>query len=308
MGSIQPLQLTASPAESYKLLEMLERWSEGISGLNSVVRGSPEGALKGASGAAMALLASQAIKFSMGLQMSVNDLMENVATATVEFLQTFANTPRMATIAGKTNKGYMREFQGKDLTGINRVVIAQSSALSKTTSGRLEIARDLLQAQKIRTPEEYLQIVTTGTLQPLIEADQSELMLIRSENESLREGRPVRAMATDAHGLHAREHKTVINDPALRSDPKAADTLGATLAHIQEHIDLGRQTDPALLMAIGEQPLGPPSQAPAPGGNPAPMPAPGPGPSQQEMPQMPSMPQNPLTGEQFNNQDGGGVI
>jgi hypothetical protein len=115
-------------------------------------------------------------------------------------------------------------------------------------------------------------------------------------------------MATDAHGLHAREHKTVINDPALRSDPKAADTLGATLAHIQEHIDLGRQTDPALLMAIGEQPLGPPSQAPAPGGNPAPMPAPGPGPSQQEMPQMPSMPQNPLTGEQFNNQDGGGMV
>lgn len=307
MGSIQPLQLTASPAESYKLLDMLEKWAEGISGLNSVVRGSPEGALKGASGAAMALLASQAIKFSQGLQMSVNDLMENVATATVEFLQTFANTPRMATIAGKTNKGYMREFQGKDLTGINRVVIAQSSALSKTTSGRLEIARDLLQAQKLRTPEEYLQIVTTGTMQPLIEADQSELMLIRSENESLREGRPVRAVATDAHGLHCREHKTVINDPGLRSDPAAEPTLKAALAHIQEHIDLSGQTNPALLLAVGEQPMAPPpGPPPAPQGNPAQMPPPGI--NTEAMPDMPQMPQNPLTGEQFNNQDGGGMI
>jgi hypothetical protein len=308
MGEIKPLQLTASPAESYRLLEMLERWGEGISGLNSVVRGSPEGALKGASGAAMALLASQAIKFSMGLQMSVNDMMENVATATVEFLQTFANTPRMATIAGKTNRGYMKEFQGKDLTGVNRVTIAQAAALSKTASGRLEIARDLLQAQKIRTPEEYLQIITTGTLQPMIEADQSELMLIRSENESLRDSRKVVAVKTDAHGLHIREHKTVVNDPTMRFGPESADMTEATLVHIQEHIDFLKNTDPALLALIGEQPIAPMAPPPPPPGNPAEMPPPGPGPSLDQMPSDPNMPQNPLTGEQFNNIDGGGMV
>lgn len=306
MGTIQPLQLTASPAETYKLIEMMERWSESISGLNSVVRGAPEGALKGSSGAAMALLASQAIKFSMGLQMSVNDLMENVGTATIEFLQTFANTPRMASIAGKSKRGYMKEFQSKDLTGINRVVIAQSSALAKTTSGRLEMARDLLQAQKIQTPEEYLQVVTTGQLEHVTEADQSELMLVRSENERLREGQPVRAIATDHHGLHIREHKVVVNDSSLRSSPDAEPILASTMAHIQEHIELGRTTDPALLQAIGEQPIAPVAP-PAPQGGAPKVADPMPGPAPQEMPEMPQMPQNPLTGEQFNNQDGGGM-
>ena len=315
MGTIQPLQLTASPAESYKMIEMMERWSESISGLNSVVRGAPEGALKGSSGAAMALLASQAIKFSMGLQMSVTDMMESVGTATIEFLQTFANTPRMASIAGKSSRSYMREFQSKDLTGINRVVIAQSSALAKTTSGRLEMARDLLQAQKLQTPEEYLQVVMTGTLQPVVEADQSELMLIKAENEGLREGKPARAIATDKHNLHIREHKVVVNDPLLRSSPEAQPILDATMQHIQEHIDLGRTTDPALLLSIGEQPIapppgppGPPPPGPGPQGQAPQVADPRPGPAPQEMPNMPQMPVNPMTGDQFNNQDGGGVI
>jgi hypothetical protein len=308
MGTIQPLQLTASPAETYKLIEMMERWQESISGLNSVVRGAPEGALKGASGAAMALLASQAIKFSMGLQMSVNDLMESVGTATIEFLQTFANTPRMASIAGKSKRGYMKEFQSKDLTGINRVVIAQSSALAKTTSGRLEMARDLLTAQKIATPEEYMQVVMTGQLEHVTEADQSELMLVRSENERLREGQPVRALATDHHGLHIREHKIVVNDASMRSSMDAEPILDATIAHMQEHIELGRTTDPALLAAIGEQPIAPPPAPSMPEGGAPKVAEPMPGPAPQELPGMPQMPQNPLTGETFNNQDGGGMV
>lgn len=319
-GKIEALQLTASPPETYNFLALLEKWGEGATGLNSVARGNPEGSLKGASGSAMALLAAQAIKFSMGLQMSANDLLESVALGTIEFLQTFAKTKRMATIAGKNNRSYMKQFTKDDVAQINRVICQQTSALSKTTSGRLEMARDLLGAQKINTPEEYMQVVTTGTLQPLIESDQSGLMMIRSENEALREGRPIRAILTDRHDLHIREHTVVTNDPELRTmaigDPAAQAVVDAALAHAQEHIDLWQNMDPALAQLLGIPPAPPPpGMAPpaAPGQQP---PLPGDAPAAEVMatpeavagnqaPDSPRMPTNPLTGEQVNPIPGG---
>ncbi len=67
-------------------------------------------------------------------------------------------------------------------------------------------------------------------------------------------------------------------------------------AHIQEHLDLLRVTDPALLAMLGQQSTAP--QAPA--GGQAPIEGPNvPVDEGSETSRMPSMPTNPLTGEKY---------
>jgi hypothetical protein len=89
----------------------------------------------------------------------------------------------------------------------------------------------------------------------MTEDTQSELLLIKSENESLVDAEPIMAVATDQHSLHIKEHTCVLADPDLRKDPAL---VQRTLMHIQEHIDLLRGVDPQLLAMMGEQSLMPP--------------------------------------------------
>ena len=111
----------------------------------------------------------------------------------------------------------------------------------------------------------------------------NELLLIKSENERLMEGEEVMAAAIDAHRMHIMEHKAVLADPDLRKD---ADLARNVLGHIQQHIDLLRNTDPDLLMLLGEQPLNPPGAPPnGPQGPQEPMGAPQGGPNS-PMPEM----------------------
>jgi hypothetical protein len=106
-----------------------------------------------------------------------------------------------------------------------------------------------------------LSVIETGKLEPLIEAEQAELLNIRSENELLQSGRPATVIALDNHQLHIREHKVVLDDPAAREDPNVTQ---ATLAHIQEHLAQWQAlsaAQPALLQVLGLQPI-PPSPMP----------------------------------------------
>lgn len=323
-GKPEGLNLTNTPPEIFKFLEYLEHLQETLSGVNSVARGNPEASLK--SGAALALVQSMAIQFASGLQHAYATLLESLGTAVVNILQDFAKTPRMAAIAGKSKRAYMLEFSGKDISNINRVTVDLGNPLSRTTAGKVQMAENLLQAGLITEPDQYIQVLTTGNLEPMIEGKQAELMLVRSENEKLSEGETVMAAATDAHKLHIHEHKVVIASPESRSNPQI---LQNTLMHIQEHITLLRTTDPGLLTMIGETPIAPmmPPGMP-PGGPPPGMAGPPPGtappepggespeqaplldatpPMQTEAEKvnMPNMPNNPLTGERFNVVSGG---
>jgi hypothetical protein len=262
-GKIEPLQLTMSSPETYSMLDRVERNMSVFSGINDVVRGDPEANLR--SGNALALVAAQAIKFNSGLQNSYARLLEDVGTATLEFLKKFARSPRFAFIVGKNHRSMMKEFTGEQLSGVSRVEVQIASALSKTQAGRIQIADNLLQAQMIKRPEQYLAVIETGKLEPIVEAEQAELLNIRSENEMLQAGSPPVIVALDNHMLHIREHKTVIDDPAARENPAV---VQATLNHIQEHLMQWQQlsaTQPALLQVLGMQPI-PPMPMPPPEG------------------------------------------
>jgi len=258
----QKLDLLQIPAEIFNFATMLIQNQETISGVNSVARGNVPHQM---SGTAMALVANQALTFSSGVQHSLNTLLEHVGSSLIELLQTFATVPRVAQIVGKTKKSYMKQFKCDDLKGISRVVVESTNALTKTTAGKVEIANNLLQSKLITTPEQYIQVVTTGTLEPLTEFDNAQNMLIRLENEQLTEGKPQQVVAIDLHELHVREHSVVLANPDVRNNPQV---LQVTLDHIQQHINQAKSTDPALMFMLKQQPL---PQAPpqAPQQNPA---------------------------------------
>lgn len=247
----EPLNLTSTPAEVFKFIEQLEHVMETISGINATVRGNPEYSLK--SGSALALIQSQAIQFASTLQESYAHLVEDVYTDMLSLLQLHADSERQVVITGKFNRSYIASFKSDDLRGVKRVVVDVGPAVGQTLAYRTEVARDLLSAGVIKKPEEYLAVVNTGRLEPLIEGDNAELMLIQKENEFLKEGKPVYALPIDRHLLHITEHRCAIADPEARMDPARVKAISD---HVMEHMQF--LADPSfapLMMVLGETPL-----------------------------------------------------
>lgn len=333
-GKPEALTLLNTPKEIFDLISKLETLMEVLSGVNSVVRGQPEASLK--SGAALALVASQAIQFNSGLQKSYTQLLEDTATAVIIYLQKFANTKRVAVIAGKANRTYMKEFTQADISDVGRVTVDVGNPLSRTTAGKVQIAEDLMSKGLLDRPEQYFQVLSTGRLEPAYENEQAQIMLVRAENEKLGDEQsqleqandpntgqpimgpdgkpmvipPVHALATDDHVMHIKEHQVVLASPEARANPVIVQN---TLAHLQEHMDLLRTSDPLLLSLLGQ----PVVQAPP---SPPDTPPPGKGdkgktsevtdasnPVTKEAGKVkqPSMPTNPQTGEKYNPQTGG---
>jgi hypothetical protein len=260
-GQIRPLNLTQTPKEIFDYIQMLEKSMETISGVNAVARGNPDPNLR--SGNALALVQSMTLQFMSGLQQSYVALIEDLGTGLINILKDYATVPRVAAIVGKTNRTYMKEFTGDDLSSINRVIVEVGNALARTTAGRVEMAEQLLQMGLIKTPQQYFSVMNTGNLDVMTEDEQAQLFLVKGENEYLVEGKPVTALFIDDHQLHINEHGAVLSDPEMRLNPEV---IARTLAHIQEHIDLlrgsrqtefGPQANADYLQIVGQQPLAP---------------------------------------------------
>lgn len=259
-GKVESLNLTQTPAEIFNFMGQIEKLMETISGVNSVSRGNPEASLK--SGAALALVQSMAIQFSQNLQRAYAQLIEDTGTGTINILKDFAAVPRVAAIAGKSNRPLMRDFTGDDLNAINRVTVNMGNPMTSTIAGKTNLAETMLQNGLIDNPDQYIQVITTGRLEPIIEGKQAQLLLIKGENEMLAENQPVRALITDSHQQHILEHTTVLANPEIRMDPNNP-IVAATLAHIQEHLDMMNNPEVQRLMAILHKEVVPSQQPPA---------------------------------------------
>lgn len=281
---------------------------EAISGVNSVARGNIEG--KDLSGAAMALLQSMAIQYNNGLVRAVNRLTEDSGNDIIQLTQDFAKEPRMGMIIGANNKYMMKSYSGKDIKSIQRVYCRQSNPLKDTTSGKIMILDKYMQIPGVVTSGgQITEILETGQLDSTTEQDRNALLAIDQENEALMMGETPIAVFTDHPLEHLKRHAKVFASPEDRKDP---DLIRRARDHCTQHIVLWQQTEPAILQALGIPPFQPgmmgmvpppPGEAPPPSNGSAPTP---PGPNQaKEVPGGPNMPQNPLSGENFNNQTGG---
>lgn len=265
----ESIQLCQTPKEVFDFINMLKADMETLTSINSVVRGDPAASLR--TGAALALVQSSALQFLSPLSRSYTELIEEIGTSIITILQDYAKTPRMVAIVGKSNKTALQQFEGTDIANICRVYVDEGNPLSKTIAGRMELAQQMIQYQVIKNPNQIIQVLETGRLDALDEDVESELNLMRDENETLMAGGTPQAIAIDDHKQHIWEHRKPLQDTELRKDP---DLVKRVLAHIQQHIELLRDTDPQLLQLVMQQPLppenppGPPPGSPPQGGPP----------------------------------------
>jgi hypothetical protein len=277
------LQLLGTSPQSFQLITMLENLMETLSGINSVTRGNPEANLK--SGTSLAMVQSMAVQFISGLQQQYVCLLEDVGTGLINILKDYATTPRVASIVGKSNKAYLKTFQSEDLQEVNRVIVDVGNPLAKTTAGRMEIAQQLMQMKPDEfSVSQFIQLINTGNLDVITDRSTKKLNQLEMENDRLMAGTPVKAFAFDDHIEHIKEHTSLLDDPDIRDNDELN---AAVLQHIQEHVDLSRNTDPAVQQALGHQVLPPLPPPPGPvdaQGNPLP-------PDQGAGPQVPGAPQ-----------------
>lgn len=290
------IQLTATPSELFKNVESVKGAMTELSGLNSVITGAES---KDLSGAAIGRYQSMAIQFSSNFQQSWAELQEDNGTFLLHLLQNFANTKRVTAIAGKSNRGAMKSWTGKNIDQIERLVCDLGNPAFRTFSGRIDTADKLLDKGLIKDPTQYMQLIKTGNIDPMFESPLSKLELIRKENEMLMDGIGVKALVGDSHIQHAIEHRVILDDPDIRTladqgDPLAMKIVQLTLAHIDEHKQLALTQDPFWFAVSGEQPPPPPMMPPpGPDAPPPPQGGPGPEPSIQPEPEMQQPPGAP---------------
>jgi hypothetical protein len=253
------LNLLATAQETFTFLQMLEGKMETISGVSSVTRGSPDPAQNLRSGNALALVQSMAIQFISGLQNQYVQLIEDLGTGLIEILKDYASAPRVASIIGKGNKAYLKEFKSTDLSEINRIIVDVGNPLARTTAGRVQIAEQLMQMKPYEfSIEQYIQVINTGRIEVMTDDSVDQENLIQQENERLLQAIPTKVLVVDEHMLHIKKHRTLLSDPLLREDDATAEVI---LNHINDHIQALKTTDSALLAALGQQSMA--SQAPS---------------------------------------------
>jgi len=241
------VNLTKLPDGWKDLLQIIESWMTKQVGSNDVARGDPT-AVK--SGAMAAVFVQSAIEFSGNLEEHRTQLIEDSLDLLISILKAYAHAKRIVEIAGKDKEYMLKEWSSKDIDGASRVVVDTGNAMQRTLPGRMELGEKFL-AMEGQTDlfSSYVEVVTTGKIDPIIARPQRQRMLIRRENDILSRGpkliyrdEPVLDPMTGAPLVDPMTGMPVMQQvPAgIEPDEKTGEVLVATLSdfhhdHIAEH-------------------------------------------------------------------------
>jgi hypothetical protein len=334
-GGLEPkaVQLTQSPPEAFKLIEMVDGKQRQLLGLNGTVLGQPEGA--NLSGAAMSMLASMAIQANSSPQATYAQVAKEAGNILIEVFQDFFDTEHKIRIAGKA-QGYMaREaaFTGDAVKNVNNVSVRIANPLSQSVAGREQIFDKYMKVQAesdgriqiIKTAEDVQQLLDNGRIEGLTDATRDQALLVEAENEALSRGEPVDALLGDDDLYHCKHHRSVVTSVEARKDEAL---LNNALEHVYKHYMNAFGTDPEMdktampdvyrlnmMTLFGVTAPVTAAPPPGPGAGPGGPPGAGSGPPGASPPPttpvpegMPSMPTNPMTGQEFDPTTGGGVV
>lgn len=275
-----PINFTAISPDTWKAADLYVRAMEYLSGVNSTRRGQPEASLR--TGKALQIIAAQAIEASSSFSESYRQMTEELATHMVRCLMKYGRGERLVSIVGRNNLPSLETIDTQNLSKIDRVMVESVNPLTGTLFGRIAVADDLADKQLVKNLREYMALQTSGTIEPLLEFEQSSLNLVHEENELLRQGMGVLASELHPHVLHVKEHSTILSNLKNAADDPIRN---AVIAHIMDHIRLWTspdQTVQALQAALSGEPppfviappgmMGPggPGGPPPPGGQPPP--------------------------------------
>lgn len=267
-GKPEALQLTQTAPEIFKFADTLRSHLMELSNINGALRGDPPPGVT--SGTAIATLTTNAVEFVTTMARAVDRATEEVLNLCVTTYKVFGGDSQVIRMVGKANQWVVKEFKSDDLMPFERVILRPVNPLTVSAAGRMQLAEQLNQNHFIKTPQQMLEVLTTGNLEVLYQDDVSELDLIVKNNEELLDGKMPIILATDNHPLAMYRALALLHDPEVRRSSKV---VGNILQYVQQHEDLMKNTDPVLqsIAATGQvpppqpAPAGPPPQGPPPG-------------------------------------------
>jgi hypothetical protein len=271
------------------------------SGLNQVALGTGGDS---ASGDALAMMHSLAIQSTSRLQASYADMFAEAMFAVIKRYRTFATSERLISITGKGSRARVKRWTGASLASIDSIKVEMRAAIMRTASGRQQVAKEWLTSGLITNPEQYMQVLTTGSLTPVTDIPLTERALIEHENEMMADGGQPVVSPTHNHPLHIQEQSAALLNPEVLADPARQQVV---VNHLMEHLTTWAQVSmatPDLLAALNIPPapsaamlsgaMGQPPGGGNPGGGPAGKPEPAP-------------PNQPAALEEANVPPGGGM-
>lgn len=229
-----PLMLAQQADGIGDFLQLLFRRGETLSGINSVVRGDPESSLK--SGKALGIVQAQAVQFQSQLAASYTQFLQNIGNFMLKVFRKYATSERVVQIIGKDQVAQSKNWSADTFGPIDRVTAELVDPAMRTLGYKTDLAMFMAQNQMTTTPQEFLTVLETGTLKPMIKAPMSELNNIHQENDDLMNGMPgqeVPVLFTDNDDLHIAEHKCLVDSPATRRDSEITQNV---LMHIDAHM------------------------------------------------------------------------
>ncbi len=284
-GAPTILNLLATPKEIFDYNNKVDEEMEKISGINGALRGTPPPQV--GSGTAMALLTTQAQTFNTQVENAYIDCLQDIANQVLKIIGSFMPETDIIPMVGLKEEFAISSFKAMELAKIQTVKILTGNALSKSPAGRLAIAQDMMNSGQI-SPQEYTEVVQTGSIKSKMEDVTAQDALIQFENQQMIQGLPVQVLLLDNPLKHILGHMTTLMHPDVRSSPEKQQLI---MKHVYEHqqnwVVLGVQ-NPQLLALITGSPIPPdvaqpgvvqggPQATPPPGGQPPPGAHPGPG-------------------------------
>jgi hypothetical protein len=292
---LNPLPSPQTPGEVYNFSRMLGDQMSSLLGISVAQTGSEE-TIKAMPGNALALMESTTIRYAAPFQQNYNRFLEKTATLLMKTVIDNLPGERVLEISGKDNRPYMAAVTAEKLSGFTGFFLDVGNPALQTVQGNEQLAKDLAQAGMVKTAAEYSFVRETGRVDLFISPESEENMLMLAENEQIRAGQNPVVLVTDNHALHIKTNRSPAMSPEARENPMV---IQALTEHLMEHIRLSTAVENApLIAAMGTMPPVPPAPV-----------APGPEMGQESgQPELTAMPENPLTGQTFDEQTGGGAV
>lgn len=269
------IQPPTVPEISIKLVDLMRRLGQSLSGLNAISRGEADASVK--SGTHAALYHAIAVEAQAPRQAALDLHRERVTNVILQFLKKYAKHPQLVAIAGEDERANLELFTASDIAHVHRVVIKTANPMMRTQAGRLQIAEMLRDwpGMPLKDPQQVIELITSGIFKPLTQPAHVQSIRVRRENALLAAAPPVQEVpgepdpltgmpapptktvptvpvfATDDHSSHINGHLEVLTSPDTLDNPAKMD---AVFAHIMEHVTTWRDGDPGLAQLLGHMP------------------------------------------------------
>ncbi len=255
----ESLNLLHSAPESYQLMDKCVQAMEEIGGLSAMDRGQPDQNVT--SGQYAALVSVQSVIFNSGAQKAYARLIEGTMTGTIKTIKKNMIGTKVASIVGVTSEPYLKEFTSADLNDIDSVSVELTNPMLQTPAGKMQMADNLMKTGLIKDAQQYIGVYTEGDLPQLYHRQESQLKLVKQENEAMMKGQQPQVLATDNHVMHILEHTSMMDTIEARMNPNLP-YVKAGLVHIQAHLQALATLNPILAGIIGDPaiPPGTPTQ------------------------------------------------